>query len=101
MSRMFPKMTVTFDNGDEFEIQAASRDMAHMERDGVALDDSKPVRTLYQIALYTLRRLERLGKITPTDPIPKTVEDLEDVADVDPDDEDPEGKGSGQEAPTG
>ena len=97
-----PKFTVTFDNGDTFDLQVRSRDMAKAEAEGFDFGTTPPVRGSYQLALYVLHRLVRSGQIEPTDPLPETVDDLIVVADLEAvEDEDPEGKGSGQEATPG
>lgn len=96
----FPKATVAFDNGDEFEIQSRSRDLARAEADGIDFQALPPIRASYVAALYALRRMEKAGSIVPSSPLPESVEDLMDVADLF-ESTDAEGNGSGQEATPG
>lgn len=95
-----PKALVSFDNGDEFEVQARSRDLVAAEADGVDFQAIPPIRGSYISALYALRRLVKTGTIEPAEPLPADVDALIEVADITIV-EDAEGNASGQEATPG
>ncbi len=93
---MFPKFTLTFDDGTVIEAQASSRDMVRIEKDGVNLDEMGGATGSYVIAHAALVRLARTGKLTDEHAalVPDTADELMELADLVPaDDEDPEGNG--------
>jgi hypothetical protein len=77
-----PVLSVVFDDGREYKVEAKARDLLAAERNGHPFDAERPMGSLYAIAHAGLSRMQRTGQIPAEVTLPATVEDLADVADV-------------------
>lgn len=93
-------MRVTFDSGEEVDVSFKSRDLAILERDGVDLQETPPIRGSYLVAFVALRRMARSGVLSFE--LPETVDEFMEIADLVPlEDEDAEGNDSDPAATLG
>jgi hypothetical protein len=75
-------MTVRFDDGTEYTIEARARDLLAAENAGYDFAGTKPLGAMYAVALGALHRMQRAGVIPVEVDLPKSVDDLAAVADV-------------------
>jgi hypothetical protein len=86
-----PVLSVVFDDGSEYKVEAKARDLLAAERAGHPFDAERPMGSLYAIAHAALGRLQRAGEIPADVVLPASVDDLAEVADVAGVEEDPKG----------
>lgn len=93
------RFVVSFDDGQSIEVELKSRDLAALERDGVDLSATPPMRGSYLLAFAAMSRLARKGLLGVD--LPGDVDELMDSADLEPVEADDVGEGSGQVPATG
>lgn len=77
-----PTLTVRFDDGTEYTVEARARDLLAAENAGYDFMGAKPLGAMYAVALGGLHRMQRTGEIPIEIDLPKSVDDLAAVADI-------------------
>lgn len=73
---------MTFDDGAVYEIEAKTRDLLAVEKQGYDITEGQPIAIMYAVALACLQRMQRAGEIPADIDLPKSLDDLAEVADV-------------------
>jgi hypothetical protein len=76
-----PVLSIEFDDGTSYQVEARPRDLLAVEKDGIDLA-TKPIYGMYAVAYAGLRRMKRTGAIPAEAVLPTTVDELTEIADV-------------------